>query len=100
MIEHLFPGNPLMVFARASAAVALTASALPALGCLDEPTLTASSLSQNSLNQNGLAPNGLTANGLTANGVTANALTEGALTAGAMEDPLARERLKYTRTFV
>ena len=85
MIKHLFSGNPLMVFARAAAAVALAASVLPALGCLDEPTLTVSSLSQNALSLNGLAPNGLTTNALTAN----------ALTAGALEDPLARELLKY-----
>jgi hypothetical protein len=110
MIKHLFPGNPLMMFARTSAAVALAALSLPALGCLEEPTLTASSLSQNSLSQNSLnqnalslnaltanalTANALTANALTANALTANALTANALTAGALEDPLSRELLKY-----
>src|SRR4051812_30644705 len=66
MIEHLFPGKPSMVFARASVAVALVGSAFPALGCLDEPTLTASSLSQNALSQNAFSLNALNQNALTA----------------------------------
>jgi hypothetical protein len=93
------------MFVRASAAVALAALSLPAFGCQDEPTLSQSSLSQNALSFNSLSFNSLsfnaltasalTANALTANALTASALSQNALTAGAMEDPLARELLKY-----
>jgi hypothetical protein len=105
MMNHLFPGRSLMVFAQTSAAVALAALLLPALGCLEEPTLTASSLTQNSLTHNSLTHNSLTHNALTSSALTSNALTSSALTSSALassaltsnalEDPLARELMKY-----
>ena len=105
MIKHVFPGNPLMVFARANPAIAMAALLAPVLGCLEEPTLTTSSLSQNSLTTNSLTTNSLTTNSLTTNALTAsalttnslttNSLTTNALTASALADPLARELLKY-----
>lgn len=105
MIKQIFPGTPSMVFARANATIALAALLAPVPGCLEESTLTTSSLSQNSLSQNSLSQNSLSQNALTANALTANALTANALTANglatnaltasALEDPLARELLKY-----
>jgi hypothetical protein len=57
--------------------------------------LSANALSANALSANALSANALSANALSANALSANALSANALTATALEDPLAREFLKY-----
>jgi hypothetical protein len=92
---------PSSVFAAAVAAIALA-------GCIEEPApsppsessdssdiLSINALAGNALTFNALTHNALIANALTSNALTSNALTINALTAQALEDPLARELLKY-----
>jgi hypothetical protein len=57
--------------------------------------LSANALSANALSANALSANALSANALSANALSANALSANALTMSALEDPLAREFLKY-----
>ena len=57
--------------------------------------LSANALSANALSANALSANALSANALSANALSANALSANALTSKALEDPLAREFLKY-----
>jgi hypothetical protein len=57
--------------------------------------LSANALSANALSANALSANALSANALSANALSANALSANALSAKALEDPLAREFLKY-----
>jgi hypothetical protein len=66
-----------------------------AIGVTAEPAVTLNSLTTNSLTTNSLTTNSLTTNALTSNALTSNALTSNALIAAALEDPAARELLKY-----
>jgi hypothetical protein len=79
--------------------LAVWASACGAGGpAVEEQTgyaLSANALSANALSANALSANALSANALSANALSANALSANALTATALEDPLAREFLKY-----
>jgi hypothetical protein len=69
----------------------------PALGtdALTQNALTQNALTQNALTQNALTQNALTQNALTQNALTQNALTQNALTQNALEDPNARELMRY-----
>ncbi len=57
--------------------------------------LTTNALTTNALTTNALTTNALTTNALTTNALTTNGLTTNALTTNALEDPNAREVLKY-----
>jgi hypothetical protein len=67
----------------------------PAVENETSSALSANALSANALSANALSANALSANALSANALSANALSANALVASALEDPLAREFLKY-----
>ena len=87
----------------------MLSSAVASLGCIgtegdsdtesvaftQQPALTVNALTVNALTVNALTVNALTVNALTVNALTVNALTVNALTSTALEDPNARELLKY-----
>jgi hypothetical protein len=84
----------------------LVAASFAMLGCMEAPesedigeaqqaSKTDNGLSYNGLSYNALTTNALTTNALTTNALTTNALTTNALVSGALNDPLAREFLKY-----
>src|SRR4051794_19334840 len=83
--------------------LALGLVTLWATGCGGEPAveevssnaLSANALSANAVSANALSANALSANALSANALSANALSANALTSTALQDPLARQFLKY-----
>ncbi len=62
---------------------------------VQQDALTVNALTVNALTVNALTVNALTVNALTVNALTVNALTVNALTVNALQDPNAREVLKY-----
>jgi hypothetical protein len=90
-----------------SAILLLAALPLCQLACVGAPEdgdrveedeqefVTYNALTTNALTTNALTTNALTTNALTTNALTTNALTTNALTMQALEDPAARELLKY-----
>jgi hypothetical protein len=110
MTKHADPKSQAIIFNRSSRIHAIASLAVMSfawLGCIAAPeeegavgaaeqaSLTTNSLTTNSLTTNSLTTNALTSNSLTTNSLTTNSLTTNALTASALEDPLARQLLKY-----
>jgi hypothetical protein len=67
----------------------------PAVDVETSNALSSNALSSNALSSNALSSNALSSNALSSNALSSNALSSNALTAAALEDPLAREFLKY-----
>jgi hypothetical protein len=73
----------------------LAAMSFAWIGCLGAPEEAIGVIAEPVVTLNSLTTNSLTTNSLTTNSLTTNSLTTNSLTSAALEDPLARELLKY-----